>query len=55
MKTAVYYVENWLRNKPPGLPSYLNFDFPRKREICYIFRLRSESTVSMATLFDRGK
>ena len=55
MKTAKFYVENWLRNKPPGLPSYLNFNLHRKKEICYIFRLRSESTAAMKTLYDRGQ
>ena len=55
MKTAKFYVENWLRNKSTGLPSYLNFNLHRKKEICYIFRLRSESTAAMKTLYDRGQ
>ena len=55
MKTARFYVENWLCNKPPGLHSYLIFNLHRKREICYLFRLRSESTAAMKTLYDRDK
>ena len=55
MSTAIFYVENWLKDKPPGLPNYLNYNLHRKMEICYIFRLRSYSTASLATLFKRGK
>ena len=55
MSTAINYVDNWLRNKPPGLSNYLNYNLHRKMEICYIFRLRSYSTASLATFFKRGK
>ena len=55
MKTARFYVENWLKNKPPGLSSYLNFNLHRKKEICYIFRLRSESNAAMKTIYDRNQ
>ena len=43
MTTAQFYLQNWLRDKPPGLANYLNYNRHRKKEICYIFRLRAEA------------
>ena len=51
METAVDYVQNWLENKPPGLPNYLNYNLERKQEISYIFRIRAGATASLATLY----
>ena len=51
MKTASFYVDNWLQDKPPGMPNYLCYNLDRKTEICYIFRIRAEATASLATLF----
>ena len=53
MKTAYRYLEHWIRDKPAGLANYLNFNKHRKKEICYIFKLRSESDGCNATLHKR--
>ena len=53
MKTALRYLSRWLIHKPPGLANYLIYNRWMKREICYIFRLRSESDGCYSSLYNR--
>ena len=55
MKTAKFYADYWLINKPPNLPNYLIYNLNCKKEICYIFRLHVGATAELATLYERGK
>ena len=40
-KTGILYAQEWFIDKPEGLPNYLLFNKNRKRECCYIFRIRA--------------